>query len=77
METYSAAQKQRLIELNADSTIVNREFETIEERNKCFKMTEKEFIRDNKEKLNRLIEEEHIPLTLRVEDILEDWLTED
>ena len=56
METYSAAQKQRLIELNADSTIVNREFETIEERNKCFKMTEKEFIRDNKEKLNRLIE---------------------
>ena len=77
METYSAAQKQRLIELNADSTIVNREFETIEERNKCFKMTEKEFIRDNKEKLNRLIEEEHIPLTLRVEDILEDWLTKD
>ena len=77
METYSAAQKQRLIELNADSTIVNREFETIEERNKCFKMTEKEFIRDNKEKLNRLIEEEHIPLILRVEDILEDWLTED
>ena len=31
-------------------------------------------IRENKQKLQKLMEEEHIPLTLRVEDALEKWL---
>lgn len=75
MVTYSVAQRQRLIELNADEESENAEFDTVEERNDCFRKVEKKLIRANKEKLDRLMEEEHIPLTLRVEDMLEKWLT--
>lgn len=77
MVTYSVAQRQRLIELNADEESENAEFDTVEERNDCFRKTEKKLIRENKEKLDRIMEEEHIPLTLRVEDMLEKWLTVD
>ncbi|MCB6993588.1 pyrrolysine--tRNA(Pyl) ligase large subunit [bacterium 210820-DFI.6.37] len=74
METYSTAQKQRLIELNADGAIINQKFETVEERNAFFKKAEKRLIKENKEKLNKFIEEERLPLTLSIEDSLEKWL---
>lgn len=77
MEKYSVSQRQRLIELNADETVVDQEFETVDERNQAFRKIEKQFVRDNKEKLKKLMEEEHIPLTLRIEDALEKWLTEE
>jgi len=77
MEKYSVSQRQRLIELNADESVVDQEFETVDERNQTFRKVEKQFVRDNKEKLKKLMEEEHIPLTLRVEDDLEKWLTEE
>lgn len=76
METYSTTQKQRLIELNADSSITEQLFDSVDERNTCFKQTEKKLIRENKQKLQKLMEEEHIPLTLRIEDTLEQWLTQ-
>ena len=77
METYSIGQKQRLVELNAGPEITEASFETVEERNAAFKQIEKQLVKENKEKLTKLVAEEHIPLTLRLEDALEKWLTEE
>ena len=76
MVTYSLAQKQRLTELNADGQIINHKFESSEERDRCFKETEKNLVKDNKAKLRHLMEKDHIPLTLRIEGLLSAWLTE-
>lgn len=77
METYSTAQKQRLTELNADKTVVNREFEDSRLRDESFRETEKQFVKENKAKLREFLENEHVPLTLRVEDQLSSWLTQE
>lgn len=76
MITYSTAQKQRLVELNGTKEITERFFETTQEREAAFKSVEKILVRENKAKLKKLMEEEHIPLVLRIEDELEQWLTE-
>lgn len=76
MITYSTAQKQRLVELNGSKEITEQFFETAQEREEIFKRTEKGLVRENKAKLKKLMEEEHIPLVLRLEDKLEQWLTE-
>lgn len=76
MEVYSAAQKQRLIELNADSSLIEITFSTAEERNRFFKETEKKLIRKNKQKLKKLMTDDHIPITLQIEEDLERWLTQ-
>lgn len=75
MEHYSTAQKQRLVELNADKDIVNQEFDTVKERDISFKAVEKALVKANKEKLGLLLEKTHLPLTLQVERDLETWLT--
>lgn len=77
METYSTAQKQRLTELNADKTVVNREFEDSRLRDESFRETEKQLVKENKAKLREFLENEHVPLTLRVEDQLSSWLTQE
>ena len=77
METYSVTQKQRLVELNAGKDITEQEFETVEERNAAYKDVEKMLVKLNREKLSTLMNEEHIPLSLRVEDMLEAWLTKE
>ena len=76
MQNWSIAQKQRLVELNADKSITEREFESLKERDAAFKQLERDLVKENKEKLKNLMEREHIPLTLRVERELEKWLTE-
>lgn len=76
MENWSIAQKQRLVELNGDKSITEREFSSVRERDVAFKEIEKTLVRENKEKLKKLMERDHIPLTLRVERDLEEWLTE-
>lgn len=77
METYSIAQKQRLVELNAGKDITEAQFETAEEKNEAFRKIEKLLVKDNRNRLKILMEEEHVPLTLRVEDMIEKWLTEE
>lgn len=77
MEPYSVTQKQRLIELNAGRDITEVEFDNVEERNTAFKEAERSLVRGNRQKLQELIDVEHIPLTLRIEDMLEKWLTEE
>lgn len=76
MITYSTAQRQRLVELNGSAKFVDMEFATEAERNEAFKKTEKMLVRENKQKLKKLMEEEHIPLVLQIEDALECWLTQ-
>lgn len=77
MTMFSAAQKQRLVELNADKSVTEKVFDDTVCRDACFKTAEKELVRENKAKLRRLLEAEHIPLTLRIERELERWLTEE
>lgn len=76
MITYSSAQKQRLTELNACKDITEEKFETSEERNLTFKKTEKALVKENRNRLKNFLEQDHIPLTLHVEDLLEEWLTQ-
>ena len=66
MVAYSTAQKQRLTELNADRTVIGREFENSRERDAVFRETEKQFVKENKAKLRQFLENEHVPLTLRI-----------
>lgn len=75
MDTYSLAQKQRLTELNASEEITEKTFNSSEERNTYYKEIEKELVKENKKKLRKLIETEHVPLTIRIEQQLSDWLT--
>lgn len=77
MEVYSIAQKQRLIELNAGKDITEAEFESVQSRNETFRVLEKQLVKENRKKLRNLMNDEHISLTLRIEDNLEEWLTRD
>ncbi|MEG0830064.1 MAG: pyrrolysine--tRNA(Pyl) ligase large subunit [Anaerovoracaceae bacterium] len=77
MEKYSIGQKQRLVELNGEKSTVEKEFGTVQERNDTFKEIEKQLVKLNKEKLQTLLCEKHIPLTLEVEKNLERWLTQE
>ena len=77
MAVYSIAQKRRLVELNAGKEITEAEFESVKERNEVFKAVEKLLVGENREKLKALMNDEHIPLALRLEDMLEKWLTQD
>ncbi len=77
MESYSVTQKQRLVELNAGKNITEAEFDTVDERNAAFRDAERILVKENRMKLQELMEKEHIPLVLRVEDMLEKWLTEE
>lgn len=77
MEGFSISQRQRLVELNAEDSIVNQEFESPQQRDQRFRELEKSYVKENKEKLRNLMEREHIPLTLRVERQLDQWLDQE
>lgn len=77
MITYSVTQKQRLTELNAGKDITEKLFETGEERNLMFRETEKALVKQNRQSLRKLMNEEHKPLLFRIENTLENWLTEE
>lgn len=77
MEGFSISQRQRLVELNAEETIVNQEFESSQQRDQRFKELEKAYVKENKKKLKHLLEQEHIPLTLKVERQLDQWLAQE
>jgi Phenylalanyl-tRNA synthetase alpha subunit len=76
-ENYTVTQRQRLIELNAEQHIVDQEFELAEERNQTFKKVEFDYVKQNREKLKKLLHEEHKPLALQIQDKLIKWLTEE
>lgn len=77
MEGFSISQRQRLVELNAEDSIVDQEFESPQQRDQRFRELEKSYVKENKEKLRNLMEREHIPLTLRIERQLDQWLDQE
>ncbi len=77
MKEFSVAQKQRLSELNADEEMIGRSFEDVKEREKAFKLLEKELIEANKDALFALRDGSRRPIQLEIESALVRWLTEE
>ena len=73
-EKFTATQQQRLVELNAPEEALNMEFEDMEGRNTYFKGLDASLVRENKEKIGRLLKEKHKTLSLEIEADLETWL---
>jgi len=76
-EKFTSTQSQRLVELNASEEVVNFRFDTIDERNVWFKKEELRLVKENKEKIARLLKVEHKTLSLRIETDLEKWLMDE
>lgn len=76
-EKFTTTQIQRLVELNADDEIIGQSFDTTEARNQFFRTTEAGLVKENKEKLTRLLQTEHKPLVVRIEERIKNWLTEE
>lgn len=74
-EKYTVTQVQRLTELNAGEDITGADFPGKEERNTAFKQVESRLVKENRKKLDHLLREKHLPLTLKVEEDLARWLT--
>lgn len=74
-ESFTTTQQQRLTELNADPELIARQFEDKAERDEFFRQTDAGLVRQNKEKLTRLLSEERKPLAIQIEDRLKEWLT--
>lgn len=74
---FTVAQKQRLAELNAADEVVARCFEDVKEREKTFKILEKELNEANKDALFALRDGSRRPLQLEIESKLVKWLTEE
>jgi len=74
---YTDTQKNRLIELNVPAGELDRDFGSIELRDKEFYSIEREQIKISKEKLNDLLNERRIPVNIKCQRNLENWLIED
>jgi pyrrolysyl-tRNA synthetase-like protein len=74
-EKFTVAQSQRLTELNGNSTVTGLDFDTIEERNLGFKQLELALVKENKAKLQRLLQKTHKPLIIQIEEAMTAWLT--
>lgn len=76
-ERFTTTQLQRLVELNAGDEITGQSFETPEARNQFYRTTEAGLVKENREKLSRLLHDEHKPLVVRIEERLKNWLTQE
>lgn len=74
---FTVAQKQRLTELNAGEEVVNALYEDVKEREKTFKVLEKQLIEANKNALFDLRDGSRRPVQLEIESALVKWLTEE
>jgi phenylalanyl-tRNA synthetase alpha chain len=74
-EKFTTTQIQRLVELNADGEITGQVFETAEARNKFYRETEAYLVKAHKEKIKKLLQIEHKPLAVQIEERIKNWLT--
>lgn len=74
-DQFTTTQIQRLVELNAEEAITGQAFENAEERNRSFRIIEAGLVKAHKEKINQLLQSEHKPLAVRIEEGLKNWLT--
>ena len=77
MEKFTITQRERLTELDAASEVLDREFDTKEERNAEFKKIETQMAREGRQCLKELVEGRHITFTEEVSRRLQDWLMKD
>ncbi len=75
--TFTVTQKQRLSELNAEDEILQKTFPDKGERDIFFKEEERRLIGRNKESLQDLLQNRHLPILSRVEKDTTRWLTEE
>jgi phenylalanyl-tRNA synthetase alpha chain len=76
-EKLTTTQVQRLVELNADGEITGQTFETAEERNQFYRTTEARLVKYHKEKIGKLLHEDHKPLAVQIEERIRNWLTQE
>ena len=77
MEKFTITQRERLTELDAASEVLDREFDTKEERNAEFKKIETQMAREGRQHLKELLEGRYITFTEEVSRRLQDWLMKD
>ena len=77
MEKFTITQRERLTELDAASEVLDREFDTKEERNAEFEKIETQMAREGRQRLKELVEGRHITFTEEVSRRLQDWLMKD
>ena len=75
--SFTVTQRQRLSELNAEEPTLEKAFMDVSERNTFYKEEETRLIRKNKENLEDLLRNRHLPLLSSVEKRIADWLTEE
>ena len=73
--TFTLTQKQRLSELNADEKTLCKTFNNNEERDTFYKEEETRLVRRNREDLQDLLQNRHLPLLSLVEKRIAEWLT--
>lgn len=73
----TVAQKQRLVELNGDEALLDREFADVGERETFYKKEELRLVNENKDALFRLKDGGNRPLVLEIEARLVEWLTKE
>lgn len=74
MLTFTTTQKNRLTELNTDSREIDRAFSSPADRDECFKKTEKNQVRRQKEHIKTLLSKRHVPLNITCGNQLTEWL---
>lgn len=75
MAGYTISQQQRLKELNAPEELLKTQFDTQKQCEAAFRVLEGRLGKENKQHLQALLEETHLPLACRVENQLVEWLT--
>lgn len=73
---YTEAQKRRLRELSADSVQIDAQFEDAKERESTYKKVESQAVDNNRNIVNHLIEEKHMPDLCSIQNTLAQALCE-
>lgn len=76
-ERFTTTQIQRLVELNADGEVTGKAFETADERNQFYRETEARLVKAHKEKIKKLLQIDHKPLAVQIEERIKNWLTQE
>jgi phenylalanyl-tRNA synthetase alpha chain len=72
--TFSETQENRLLELGLKKNEIQKQFETVKEREIFYKKIEKKAVTENRNKLNKLIQEIHQPKLCKLQQELENCL---
>ena len=76
-EQFTVTQQQRLTELNGEPELTMMEFDDRAARDDFFRKTEGRLVKENKEKLVKLLKKGRKPLALEIGERLARWLTEE